>query len=137
MPILCPGAPTPCEILTIRTRDQIISVAKENEVDAVIPGYGFLSENPEFARRLSDNGICFIGPSADVIESLGLKHTARQYAIDTALPVVPGSPGLVVHEEEAVDIVRKIGFPVSGICFIAPRARRVREFKKSSPLTNL
>ena len=93
--------------------EQIISIAKENEVDAVIPGYGFLSENAEFARRLGDNGITFIGPSANVIESLGLKHTARKYAIETSLPIVPGSPGLVVDAEQAVGIACEIGFPVS------------------------
>lgn len=55
----------------------------------------------------------FVGPSTDVMESLGLKHTARQCAIDASLPIVPGSAGLVVDEEEAVGIACQIGFPVS------------------------
>ncbi|PKY05987.1 hypothetical protein P168DRAFT_233496 [Aspergillus campestris IBT 28561] len=92
--------------------EQIISIAKENSVDAVIPGYGFLSENPNFVRRLSENGMVFVGPSTDVMESLGLKHTARQCAIDASIPIVPGSVGLVVDEEEAVGIASQIGFPV-------------------------
>ncbi|KAF9884998.1 hypothetical protein FE257_000821 [Aspergillus nanangensis] len=92
--------------------DQIISIAKENGVDAVIPGYGFLSENPDFVRRLTTNGIAFVGPSADVIEALGLKHTARQCAIEASLAIVPGSAGLVIDQEEAVNIADKIGFPV-------------------------
>lgn len=55
----------------------------------------------------------FVGPSTDVMESLGLKHTARQCAIDASIPIVPGSAGLVMDEEEAVGIASQIGFPVS------------------------
>lgn len=92
--------------------DQIISIAKANNADAVIPGYGFLSENPDFARRLRQNGIEFIGPAAETIESLGLKHTARDHAIAAGVPVVPGSDGLVESEDAAAEIATRLGFPV-------------------------
>lgn len=94
-------------------REQIISIAKENGADAVIPGYGFLSENPDFARRLSESGIAFVGPPAEIIESLGLKHTARKCAVDAGVPIVPGSKGLVFDEQEAVEAACELGFPVS------------------------
>lgn len=110
--------------IDIPNSEQIIKIAKENAVDAVIPGYGFLSENPDFARQLCDNGIEFVGPSANVIESLGLKHTARQYAIEASLPIVPGSPGLVVDEQQAVEIACKIGFPVSYINILSATVSR-------------
>ncbi|SPO06520.1 probable Putative urea carboxylase [Cephalotrichum gorgonifer] len=92
--------------------DQIIEIAKDNGVDAVIPGYGFLSENPDFPRRLSQNGLTFIGPAADTIVSLGLKHTAREHAIRAGVPVIPGSDGLVDNEDDAAEIATRLGFPV-------------------------
>lgn len=81
-------------------------------MDAVIPGYGFLSENPDFPRRLRQNGITFVGPTAETIESLGLKHTAREHAIRAGVPVVPGSDGLVDNEDDAVAVAARLGFPV-------------------------
>lgn len=99
-------------ILTMFTRDQIIEIAKRNNVDAIIPGYGFLSENSDFARAAASAGIVFAGPSPESIETFGLKHTARELATKAGVPIVPGSNGLVKSEDEAVELSKGLGFPV-------------------------
>src|SRR5690242_21319309 len=68
----------------------IVAMAKEKEVDAIHPGYGFLSENPALPRACERAGITFIGPSAGLLELLGDKTAARQLAIQAGIPVVPG-----------------------------------------------
>src|SRR5690606_16193173 len=80
--------------------DEIIAIAKQAEVDAIHPGYGFLSENHEFAKAVRKAGIAFIGPSADVIEHLGDKVQARKMAEALGVPCVPGIE-LPVEEQEA------------------------------------
>ncbi|KAK1146966.1 hypothetical protein N8T08_002293 [Aspergillus melleus] len=92
--------------------DQIIEIAKQNHVDAIIPGYGFLSENADFARAVAAAGMVFAGPSPESIEAFGLKHTARDLATKAGVPIVPGSQGLVTSEDEAVAISKDLGFPV-------------------------
>ena len=72
--------------------EAIVSAAKEVGADAVHPGYGFLAENPTFARRLAEEGIVFIGPSSDVLKLLGDKITAREAMVKAGLPVAMGSP---------------------------------------------
>lgn len=79
--------------------------------DAVYPGYGFLSENTEFARKCADAGIIFIGPSATVMDSFSQKHTARSIAESAGVPVLPGTP-LLTDAQEAVQASRAIGLPV-------------------------
>ncbi|KAI9932163.1 hypothetical protein MW887_009673 [Aspergillus wentii] len=83
-----------------------------NNVDAIIPGYGFLSENADFARAAAAAGLVFAGPSPESIEAFGLKHTARDLATKAGVPIVPGSTGLVKSEDEAVEVAKKLGFPV-------------------------
>lgn len=91
--------------------DKIIDVARRAGVDAVHPGYGFLSENAEFAAACADAGITFIGPSADSIEKMGDKITARQTVARRGVPLVPGSErGLSDVDLEAA--ARRIGFPL-------------------------
>ncbi|KAI9844288.1 MAG: hypothetical protein M1837_005698 [Sclerophora amabilis] len=90
----------------------IVEIAKKHKADAVIPGYGFLSENAGFAREVRAAGIIFVGPRPEDIESFGLKHKARELAVKAGVPVVPGSDGLVKSEDEAVQIATKLGFPV-------------------------
>lgn len=81
-------------------------------MDAIIPGYGFLSENSDFARAVAAAGMVFAGPSPESIEAFGLKHTARDLATKAGVPIVPGSQGLVTSEDEAVTISKNLGFPV-------------------------
>ncbi len=90
----------------------IVTVAVESGCDALHPGYGFLSENPEFVAVLEDLGIKFIGPSAKTIMDMGDKSKARDLMIANGVPVVPGSDGEVETIEEAKEIAAKIGYPV-------------------------
>lgn len=92
--------------------DQIIEIAKSHKVDAIIPGYGFLSENTDFARQIADAGMVFVGPSPKAIEDFGIKHTARELAAAADVPIVPGTKGLVSSEDEAVSEANKLSYPV-------------------------
>lgn len=98
--------------MVIPIRDEIIKIAKEHKADAIIPGYGFLSENAEFARAVSAAGMVWVGPSPESIESFGIKHTARDLARKAGVPIVPGTHGLIASEEEAIQESEKLGFPV-------------------------
>ena len=92
--------------------DILIEVALKTECDALHPGYGFLSENAEFARKCENNAITFIGPSAEIIEKMGDKQAARKLMMAEKVPVVPGSKELIYSEEEAVRMAEEIGYPV-------------------------
>lgn len=91
---------------------EIIRVAKENEVDAVHPGYGFLSERSDFAQACIDNGLRFIGPAPNVVQQMGDKVAARQAAINAGVQVVPGTDNPVTTAEEAYEFCVKYGLPV-------------------------
>lgn len=91
--------------------EKIINAVRESGAQAVIPGYGFLSENADFVDRLHDEGIIFIGPSGDVIRRLGLKHSAREIARAAGVPLVPGSP-LLKTFVEAKEYANKIEYPI-------------------------
>lgn len=93
-------------------QDSIIDIALRTECEAVHPGYGFLSENAEFARKCEENGLIFIGPSADIIERMGDKQSARELMMANNVPVVPGSKGLIESPKEAAKIADEIGYPV-------------------------
>ncbi|MEE1037521.1 MAG: acetyl-CoA carboxylase biotin carboxylase subunit [Eubacterium sp.] len=90
----------------------IIEAAKGTGCDAIHPGFGFLSENSEFARMCEKEGIKFIGPSADVIDMMGNKAAAREIMIREGVPVVPGSDGVVETAQDAIEIAENIGYPV-------------------------
>lgn len=92
--------------------DKIIEVAHTSEADAIHPGYGFLSENPSFSKKVSESGLVFIGPSASAIESMGNKLKAKQIALENNIPMVPGSGGAVSDMKLAKKIVEDIGFPI-------------------------
>ena len=92
--------------------EAIVAAAKDVGADAVHPGYGFLAENPTFAKRLSEEGITFIGPSAEVLQLLGDKITAREAMSKAGLPIAMGSPGPISNPKEASLIAEEIGFPV-------------------------
>ena len=90
----------------------ILSAATITGVDAIHPGYGFLSENARFAEACDAHGFTFIGPTAEHIRMMGDKIVAKQTAKELGLPLVPGSPGPVTSVEEIIEIGKKIGFPV-------------------------
>jgi len=92
--------------------DRIISAAEIGDVDAIHPGYGFLSENAHFADVCASCNIKFIGPPAGAIRAMGDKNTARDTARRAGMPVTPGSDGIVETEKDAINIARKIGYPV-------------------------
>ncbi|MFX4226768.1 MAG: urea carboxylase [Porticoccaceae bacterium] len=96
---------------TYLNQDKIFSVAKEAQVDAIHPGYGFLSENTGFVRRCEELGIGFIGPTPEQIESFGLKHKARDLARSENVPLLPGS-GVLADLNQALAQAQFIGFPV-------------------------
>jgi len=90
----------------------ILKAAADTGADAVHPGYGFLSENPAFARAVADAGLRFVGPDAATIERMGDKVAARVAAVEAGVPVVPGSEGRVEDAGQALSAARAVGFPV-------------------------
>ncbi len=92
--------------------DKIIEAAKRHGADAIHPGYGFLSENSEFARRCKAEGIIFIGPDPETMDAMGDKISARKHMIAAGVPVVPGTEKPLQNVEEAKRICNEIGYPV-------------------------
>lgn len=92
--------------------DKIIEAAKKTGADAIHPGYGFLSENEQFAERCSKEGIIFIGPTPQAIRAMGDKIMARQTMIKAGVPVVPGTKEKLKKEKEALSVAKKIGYPI-------------------------
>ncbi len=90
----------------------IVDLAREKEVDAIHPGYGFLSENPELARACERAGITFVGPSAELLDLLGDKTAARRLAQKVGIPVVPGTERPVSRKDAALKAAKEIGFPL-------------------------
>ena len=90
----------------------ILTAAVESGCEAINPGYGFLSENDEFADLCAQCGLKFIGPSGDVIRKMGNKAAARELMIKAGVPVVPGSDGVIESAEEALKVAERIGYPV-------------------------
>ncbi|KAJ4258395.1 hypothetical protein NW757_002961 [Fusarium falciforme] len=91
--------------------EAILDICKRTGADAIIPGYGFLSENVEFADMVAAAGITFAGPSSASIKAMGLKHEARAIAEAANVPVIPGTT-LLASSEEATDAARRLGFPI-------------------------
>jgi pyruvate carboxylase subunit A len=91
---------------------RMVNVARAVGCDAIHPGYGFLSENPQFAAACAARGIRFIGPSAEVIRAMGDKVEARRSMMAAGVPVVPGSEGNLADVEEALALAERIGYPV-------------------------
>lgn len=90
----------------------IMAAVEITNADAVHPGYGFLAENAKFARICNDHGIKFIGPTADMINGMGDKITAKETMIKAGVPVVPGGEGLLQSLDEAKGLARNMGYPV-------------------------
>ncbi|KKY02390.1 pyruvate carboxylase [Paraclostridium benzoelyticum] len=92
--------------------DGIIELAKSKNVDAIHPGYGFLSENPEFVKKCEENGIIFIGPSAEIMNMMGDKINSKQIAKQADVPTIPGVDESIKSIEKAKEIANKIGYPI-------------------------
>lgn len=107
---VCVGPPLSAE--SYLRGDKIIQICKDLQVDAIHPGYGFLSENAGFAREVTDNGIIFIGPSPEAIEVMGDKLAAKNTVAEYDVPMVPGVNHAVTEVDEAVKIADQIGYPV-------------------------
>ena len=90
----------------------IISAAEITNVDAIHPGYGFLSENAEFSRICEEYGIKFIGPSPKMIATMGNKAAARKTMQEAGIPIIPGSKGVIAELKEGISVAQEIGFPV-------------------------
>lgn len=107
---VCVGPPLSAE--SYLRGDKIIQVCKDLQVDAIHPGYGFLSENARFARDVTDNNIIFIGPSPEAIEVMGDKLAAKNTVAEYDVPMVPGVNHAVTEVDEAAKIASQIGYPV-------------------------
>ena len=92
--------------------DTIIKIALNAGVDAIHPGYGFLSENPEFVDACEQNGITFIGPSSDIMRAMGDKISSKQIAIAADVPIIPGVDHAMKSYEEAAKIADMVGYPI-------------------------
>ncbi|MCY6370034.1 pyruvate carboxylase [Clostridium ganghwense] len=92
--------------------DEIINLALKKGVDAIHPGYGFLSENPEFAKKCEAAGIEFIGPNADMMEKLGDKIKSKIVAQSVNVPTIPGVEKPVTSEDEAIEFAKACGYPI-------------------------
>ncbi|KAL5093776.1 hypothetical protein Trisim1_009255 [Trichoderma cf. simile WF8] len=91
---------------------QILAIAKSAGVNAIIPGYGFLAENADFATAVEDAGITWVGPTPAQMVDLGLKHRARALAIESGVPVVPGSKGTLTSLDDALAEAQNVGYPL-------------------------
>ncbi len=115
----------------------IVALAKERGVDAIHPGYGFLSENADFARACAEAGIVFIGPRPELLEMMGDKTAARALAKSISVPVLPGTEEPVTDRAEAMKIAKSIGFPLIIKAAFGGGGRGMRVVQKSSELSGL
>jgi pyruvate carboxylase len=117
--------------------DGIIAIAKDRGVDAIHPGYGFLSENATFARACEAAGMIFVGPRPELLEMMGDKTTARSLAQRIGVPTLPGTETPVIDRDQAVRIAREIGFPLIIKAAFGGGGRGMRVVQKPDELENL
>ncbi|HEX4808690.1 MAG TPA: acetyl-CoA carboxylase biotin carboxylase subunit [Bryobacteraceae bacterium] len=115
----------------------VISAAEITNVDAVHPGYGFLSENADFAEVCETSGIKFIGPKPEVIRQMGLKQRARAIMEEAGVPILPGSKGVLSGPEQAQELGQKIGFPVMLKAAAGGGGRGMRVVREEAELPHL
>ncbi|MCF7763893.1 MAG: pyruvate carboxylase [Verrucomicrobia bacterium] len=115
----------------------IVSLAKEKGVDAIHPGYGFLSENADFARACEKAGITFVGPRAEVLDMMGDKTAARNVCQRIGVPTLPGTEEAIVDRDKALKAARKIGFPLIIKAAFGGGGRGMRVVRKESELQGL
>ncbi|KAL3068128.1 hypothetical protein niasHT_038118 [Heterodera trifolii] len=114
--------------------EQIVDTAVRNDVEAIHPGYGFLSERADFAQACKDNGIVFIGPTPEVMRRMGDKVAARQAAIEAGVNVVPGTPGPVTTVAEVKQFVQQYGCPVIVKAAYGGGGRGMRKIEKEEEI---
>ena len=117
--------------------DSIVTMAKEKGVDAIHPGYGFLSENAHFARACAKAGITFVGPRPELLEMMGDKTTARTLAQKINVPVLPGNEEAISDRDEALKAAKEIGFPLIIKAAFGGGGRGMRVVHKASDLAAL
>src|SRR2546429_1652297 len=115
----------------------IVALAKEKSVDAIHPGYGFLSENPAFARACEKAGITFVGPPPQLLELLGDKTAARRLATLAGVPVLPGAENPIKSPAEAQKVAREIGYPVIVKAAMGGGGRGMRVVQDAAQLDSL
>lgn len=115
----------------------VISAAEITNADAVHPGYGFLSENADFAEVCEAVGLKFIGPKPEVIRTMGLKQRARQVMDEAGVPILPGSKGILASAEEALEVAAQIGYPVMIKAAAGGGGRGMRMVRDEAELPNL
>ena len=115
----------------------VISAAEITNVEAIHPGYGFLSENADFAEVCETSGIRFIGPTPDVIRSMGLKQRARAVMAEAGVPILPGSEGILKSAEEGLEIADRIGYPIMLKASAGGGGRGMRIVREASELPAL
>ncbi len=117
--------------------ESIVALAKEKGVDAIHPGYGFLSENANFARACQKAGIEFVGPRAELLELMGDKIAARALAEKVGVPTLPGTPEAIADRKKALKTAQKIGFPLIIKAAAGGGGRGMRVVQKPEDLENL
>src|SRR5882724_970723 len=114
----------------------VISAAEISNAEAIHPGYGFLSENADFAEVCETSGLTFIGPKPDVIRRMGLKQIARTAMEEAGVPILPGSKGVLQTMEEAEELAEQIGYPVILKASAGGGGRGMRIVRERSELHN-
>lgn len=117
--------------------ESIIGLAKEKGIDAIHPGYGFLSENPDFARACEKADIIFVGPRSELLEMMGDKTAARAVAQKIGVPVLPGTDEPVSERAEALRVAKEIGFPLIIKAAFGGGGRGMRVVHKAADLASL
>ncbi|HEX2747631.1 MAG TPA: biotin carboxylase N-terminal domain-containing protein, partial [Verrucomicrobiales bacterium] len=115
----------------------IVALAREKGVDAIHPGYGFLSENPQFSKACADAGILFIGPDARILDMMGDKTAARNVADKLKIPTLAGTKDPIESRKEAIAVGRKIGFPLIIKAAFGGGGRGMRVVQKPEDLEKL
>ncbi len=117
--------------------ESLVLLAKRNKIDAIHPGYGYLSENAQFAIRCTEEGIIFIGPSPRVIQNMGDKVVAKEIAAKGKVPMLGGSNGCVFTFDEALEVAQKIGFPLIVKASAGGGGRGMRIVRKQSEMKQM
>lgn len=132
---ICIGGPLAAN--SYLNANSVLAAAEIADVDAIHPGYGFLSENASFAEKCQSCKIVFIGPTVDSMNKLGDKALAKKMAKEVGVPVVPGSEGIVENVDRAIEVAREIGYPVIVKAAHGGGGRGMREAHNEATLTSV